>query len=341
MNTKTNERIMYDGLKQVDGLVFRHFAGEADHQIRLDIANACKEVNGFDWIITLEDIKNDELWSANYDIDQQLIYVELDGEPIGYFGWNWQEELNGTMVFWPWGNLVPAHWGKGIEEIMLQFTEEQCRLAASGMPEEQKKIFRTWRKNKATDIIAFLQQHGYRPERFFFEMSRPIEKEIPDCPLPEGIEIRPVEPSHYRAIWDADQEAFHDHWGYAEPTEQMFEAWQKERHFRPQYWKVAWEGDQVCGMVRNYFDEEENKQNNRQRGWTEEISVRRPWRGKGLAKALIAESIRMFRDMGMEETALGVDSDNPNGALKLYETMGYEVDEDKKSMILFKALESA
>ena len=333
-----NIYIDYKPLDTIPGLAFRHFAGENDHVIRLDISNVCKEVNGFDWIITLDDIKNDELWSANYDIHQQLIYVELDGEPIGYFGWNWQEEQDGTMVFWPFGNLLPEHWGNDIEELMLRFTEEQCCSVAEGMPTEQRKIFRTWRKNKAKDIVAFFKQHGYQPERFFFEMRRPIEKEIPECPLPDGVEIRPVEPGHYRAIWDAEQEAFRDHWGYAEPTEQMFEAWQKQRLFRPEYWKVAWEDDQVCGMVLNFFDEEENKEYNRQRGWTEEISVRRPWRGKGLAKALIAESIRMFRDMGMEETALGVDSDNPNGALRLYENMGYEVEEGKKSMMLSKPL---
>jgi len=333
-----NKCVDYKPLATIPGLAFRHFAGENDHLIRLDISNACKEVNGFDHIITLDDIKNDELWSANYDIHQQLIYVELDGETIGYFGWNWQEEQDGTMVFWPFGNLLPDHWGKGIEELMLLFAEEQCRSAAANMPAEQKKIFRTWRKNKAKDIVAFFKKHGYQPERFFFEMNRPIEKEISECPLPEGVEIRPVEPTHFRAIWDAEQEAFRDHWGYAQPTEQMYEAWQKQRLFRPEYWKVAWEDDQVCGMVLNFFDEEENKEYNRQRGWTEEISVRRPWRGKGLAKALIAESIRMFRDMGMEETALGVDSDNPNGALKLYENMGYAVEEDKKSMILSKPL---
>ncbi|NSW50993.1 MAG: GNAT family N-acetyltransferase [Anaerolineae bacterium] len=330
--------ITWPPLQQVPGLAFRHFNGEPDHLVRLDIANACKKVNGLDWIITLDSIKNDELWSVNYDINQQLLYVELDGEPVGYFGWNWQEELSGAVIFWPWGNLVPSAWGNGIEDLMLQYAEEQCRKAADGMPADQQKLFRTWRKLKAREIVQFLQEHGYQPERYFFEMVRPIDKAIPECRLPEGLEIREVKPEHYRAIWDADQEAFHDHWGYAEPTEEMFEAWQKERLFRPQYWNVAWEGDQVCGMVRNFFDELENDEYNRKRGWTEEISVRRPWRGKGLAKALIAESIRMFRDMGMEETALGVDSENPNGALKLYESMGYEVEEDKKSVMLHKSL---
>jgi len=337
MNTET-KTIEWTPLQSIPGLTFRHFNGEADHLIRLDISNACKEVNGFEWIITLEGIKNDELWSTNYDINQQLIYVELEGKAVGYFGWNWQEEMSGTVIFWPFGNLLPTVWGKGIEELIFQFVEEKCQQIAVTMPADKRKIYRTWRKTKAKDIIAFFESHGYQPERYFNEMTRPIAKEIPACSLPEGLEIRPALPEHYRAIWDADQEAFHDHWGYAETTEEMFEAWQKERLFRPEYWKIAWEGDQICGMVRNYFDEQENEEYHRKRGWTEEISVRRPWRGKGVAKALIAESIRMFREMGMEETALGVDADNPNGALQLYKSMGYEVEEDKKSMMLYKPL---
>ena len=34
----------------------------------------------------------------------------------------------------------------------------------------------------------------------------------------------------------------------------------------------------------------------------------------------------MFVEMGMQETALGVDTQNPNGALRLYESVGYQVD---------------
>ena len=52
----------------------------------------------------------------------------------------------------------------------------------------------------------------------------------------------------------------------------------------------------------------------------------RVMRRRGLAKALIAESIQMFRDMNFDDTALGVDTNNPNGALKLYENMGYQLD---------------
>jgi len=60
--------------------------------------------------------------------------------------------------------------------------------------------------------------------------------------------------------------------------------------------------------------------------------VQRPWREKGIAKALIAQSIEMFRDMGMTETALGVHTTNPMGAFRLYEHMGYRVTALRRDM---------
>ncbi len=63
--------------------------------------------------------------------------------------------------------------------------------------------------------------------------------------------------------------------------------------------------------------------NNQKRGWTDPICVRRPWRGQGLARALIMRSLRLLQEQGMLEACLGVDTHNPNGALQLYETCGY------------------
>ena len=72
--------------------------------------------------------------------------------------------------------------------------------------------------------------------------------------------------------------------------------------------------------------EEENKEYNRLRGWTENISVRKPWRRQGLARALLTRSMQMFKDMGMDHAALGVDTQNTNGALNLYESVGFVVE---------------
>jgi mycothiol synthase len=79
-------------------------------------------------------------------------------------------------------------------------------------------------------------------------------------------------------------------------------------------------------MVLSRLDEAQNERYGRQRGYTQDVFVRRLWRRRGLARSLLVQSIQMFREMGMKETALGVDIQNPSGALHLYESLGYRPD---------------
>ena len=150
--------------------------------------------------------------------------------------------------------------------------------------------------------------------------------DIPEHLLPEGIEIRQVQDNQVTSIWKAGVEAFRDHWNFSENewSIENLKSWQEDPIYNPSLWKVAWEGDQVAGMVLNFINEKENKEYNRKRGYTEMICVRRPWRRIGLARVLITESLKMHKSLGMTETAHSVDAENPHGALGLYKSMGYE-----------------
>ena len=67
--------------------------------------------------------------------------------------------------------------------------------------------------------IALLESAGYSPIRYEFEMKRDLSEPFPEAPMPAGLEVRPVKDEHLRAIWEADNEAFRDHWGYVPGTE--------------------------------------------------------------------------------------------------------------------------
>ena len=139
------------------------------------------------------------------------------------------------------------------------------------------------------------------------------------------LEVRPAKPKHYRPIWEAAKEAFRDSWQYSEDwfSDEAYESWQQHPTFQPELWQIAWDGNQVAGMVQSFIHREENEEYNRKRGYTEDICVRLPWRRQGLARALIARSFGILKEQGMEEAALGVDTQNQNGALQLYESMGF------------------
>jgi len=206
---------------------------------------------------------------------------------------------------------------------MLRYNEQRLREIAAKHKNGVPRYFESFASDTEVASEALLLSEDFKAVRFGFEMVRPLSKPIADKPLPEGLEVRPVAPEQYRAVWDANQEAFQDHWGYSPAKEEDYERWLNESIFQPDLWQVAWDGNQVAGMVLDFVAEAENAEYNRKRGYTEFICVRRPWRKQGVATALITRSMKMFKEMGMTEAALGVDTQNLSGALRLYESLGF------------------
>jgi len=324
INMVQDEAIEVPGAPEMPGLRFRRFRGESDFPAMVGVFNASRAADGLDEVRTVEQMAQGYANLKNSDPYQDLVLIEVDGQVVGYKRIEWWAELDGTHIYSHFGFMLPQVQGKGIGKALIRHSEARLREIAAGHPREKAPLFDTWTVDRQTGLIELLKSEGYEPVRYGYDMVRPDLENIPDMPLPEGIEARPVKPEQYRAIWEAEVEAFKDHWGEAEVEEKDFTRWQNDPMFQPHLWQVAWDGDQVVGMVRNFVNEEENTQFGRKRGYTEYISVRRPWRKRGVARALIARSFKLHKELGMEEAALGVDAQNPNGALQLYESMGFQ-----------------
>jgi ribosomal protein S18 acetylase RimI-like enzyme len=223
------------------------------------------------------------------------------------------------------GAVLPEHRGRGIGTALLRTTQARLAEEAAADPRPGPRELRTWALETDNADRALITAEGYVPIRFGFEMRRPITGILPEHPLPTGIEMRPVTPDQHRAIFDADVEAFEDHWGHRTPGEGDFAAMFDHPETDTSLWCVAWDGDQVAGSVMNSIFVAENEALGIRRGWLEHVSVRRPWRGRGVAKALCTASFQVLRAQGMDEAWLGVDGANPTGALGLYEGLGFLV----------------
>ena len=219
----------------------------------------------------------------------------------------------------------PEHRHQGIGTALHLATRERLAAEASADPREGERSFRSWALDIERSDQALLADQGYLPIRFGFEMRRYLTGELPVHPLPAGLELRPVTADQHRAIFDADNEAFRDHWGHREQDEGDFHARYDHPETDTSLWCVAWDGDEVAGSVMNGIFSDENEKLGVKRGWLEHVSVRRGWRGRGLAKALCAASFAVLRERGIEEAWLGVDASNPTGALRLYEGLGFGV----------------
>ncbi len=172
-------------------------------------------------------------------------------------------------------------------------------------------------------FAALIRSAGYEPTRHFFEMLKGDLETIGEVVMPSGLELRPVVKADMRRVFDAEAEAFRDHWGRRDWSDQIFAELQSDPDLDLDLWRVAWDGDEVAGVVTNFIIADENAALGLKRGWLDHVSVRRPWRRRGLASALILSACIALRERGMIEAALGVDSESPTGALGLYERLGF------------------
>jgi len=318
------KEIQLKNAPEIPGLQFRKFAGEADYPLMLDILNAASKADRSDDVYTLDGIRNDYAHLTNCDPTQDMIFAQVDGEAIAYARVYWyQEEDPNDRIYSLLLNIRPLWRNQDIEEAMIHWCEQRLFTTAETHPQDSKRFLQTYSTDKKIFFNQIVERLGYKIARYGFGMSRPLEH-IPQANLPEEVEVRPVDEKDIRKIWDASIEAFRDHWGFAEPTEEDFDGYQKSKYFQPELWQVAWHGDTVVGSVLNYIDHDYNQKFNRKRGWTEEITTHRDWRNKGIASGLIVRSMHMHKAQGMTEVALGVDTENPTGALHVYQKLGYQ-----------------
>ena len=207
----------------------------------------------------------------------------------------------------------------GIETLTRRQAAEQART--DGM----QHVLTTFFEPDIPGAEAFATAAGFRPHTYGFQMRRPLDEPIADAPLPDGLEVRPVAPDQHRAIWDADVEAFRDHAEPVERDESDFQSWFSKSNLDTSLWHVAWAGEEVAGSVMAFIWPDENASLGVRRGWLEHVSVRRPWRRRGLASALITDALRMLKAGGFEDAMLGVHGENPTGAVALYERLGFRV----------------
>ena len=292
----------------IPGLTFRSFRGEADYPRMVAILDACNAADDLEYINSVAETAKVFAHLRNCDPLRDLLFAQVYGEAVAFSRVWWLAEGTGERLYISLGFVHPDWRRRGLGAAMLGWDENRLRAIAREHPAEGARFFRVWATDHEYGASALFAHAGYVPVRHYVEMIRPIDAPLPDAPLPAGFEVRPAQPGHIRAIWEAMQEARQDHWGYVPPSEQDYVRWTQDRLFAPELWQVAWArapegtagGDEVAGMVLNRLDEEQNTRYRRRRGYSQGVFVRRAWRRRGLARSLLSRSIKMIRDMGME-----------------------------------------
>lgn len=322
--------MLHIDLSELSGFTARPYAGPEDHPAMTLLLNRWNEAIGFDSRTTTEQVDTSYAHLNNCDPAHDMVMVDApDSSLAGYIRVEWADVPGEPTRYWVVPHIDPAARTTSLWDALAEAAIDRSLTIAADHDAPNGKVLEGFSdKNKEPDVCAAYEHFGFHVATFGADMSRSLNGELPSRALPEGLEIRPVTEDQLRQIWEADQEAFRDHWGWSEPTENDYQRFLQDPHRDISLWRVAWDGNEVAGQVKSFINHAENEELGRKRGWTEYISTGRRWRKQGVASALICESFRALRDAGMTEAALGVHAENPNGAFRLYESLGFEVESE-------------
>jgi len=307
----------------IPGLRFRHFAGPGDIPGMVEVNMSVRLTNGVEEGVDVAGMTHQYANLTNCDPSRDILVIELDGRIVGYARADWDDPNDGSRAYHLTCLIDPDVLGRGIGTAVLAWGEDRLRTIAAGHVTEAPRWFEQETWDREASAGELLRSHGYEPVRTFHVMVRPTLDDLPAPAAPDGFEIGAMRPGDLRPVWDAELKALADHWGAFDSSEDGFAAFATDPHLEPELLVVAYAGDEVAGAVRNVINDDENERYERRRGTLDSVFVRRPYRRRGLASAMIALSLSRLRDRGMTSAMLGVDADNAQNALDLYERCGF------------------
>ena len=327
-----SDTILIPEAPPIESLRFRHYRGQVDHPAMAELNTASRAANGMVEVTTTESIDVGYAHPVNCDLTRDFVAAELDGRLVGYGRNYWVDRNDGTRSFDSLCHLDPTVRGRGIGSAMFAWQRRRIAEIHGAMPDDRRSVATAYIYGQDLAGRAMVEAASFKVVRRFAQLVRPDLEAIVEVPMPNGFEVRAVDPNDgatIRRVWEAGAEAFADHWGESadEWSDDQYAGFLESPETAPELWQVAFHGDEVAGHILNYLGPIEP--DGTRTGWTEAIAVRRAYRRRGVARALLARSLQTVRDAGATRAALGVDTENVNHALDLYEGLGFRVIADE------------
>jgi ribosomal protein S18 acetylase RimI-like enzyme len=320
--------ILTPTIQEKEDFVWRSLGREDLH----DVWSLFQEANtkqDADITDTLQDLERqyDDPWS-NPVTDSRIVRT-IRGKLVAFarIFVNPQPEKENVAHLWCTVSLEASE--QGLQQECLDWMQERAteRLAEAANTDEASALPRVLRTDfPETDkqSIALYRANGFEPVRTFFKMERNLSEPIPEAPLPDGLTFRTYSPELDEAMLDAFNESFSDHWGHETVTPNDWHQFIIDySDVRKDLTLAVMDGDEVVALCVNRVKNADSKDPGGPLGWVGSVGTKRAYRKRGIASALIAESMRRFRAEGLRNAGLGVDSENPTGALGLYERLGF------------------
>ncbi|MBA2287835.1 MAG: GNAT family N-acetyltransferase [Ktedonobacteraceae bacterium] len=243
------------------------------------------------------------------------VVLSPEGRIVGYAD---IEDTAHARIF-SFVRVHPEYRGRGISTYLLGQVEQRAREHIPLARPEVRVTLSVQCSHANAAAGPLLARAGFTRERHHWGMEITMD-EPPRAPQwPEGITVRTFALGQdERTTFNGTEDAFRDHWGYMPWN---YEQWEhstiKREDFDPTLWFLAFAGNELAGCSLCEY--------NMTMGWVHQLAVRRPWRRKGLAMALLLHSFAEFYRRGTRAVGLGVDAQSLTGATRLYERAGMHI----------------
>jgi mycothiol synthase len=218
------------------------------------------------------------------------------------------------------GGVLPEARGHGIGRTLLGWQLGRAEQIHAAIAADSPWGAHADVSQNDASALALMARFGLAPVRYSFDMVASTTN-VGDRPAPEGVTITPYQADQSHVVYEAHMDAFADHWGF---QHRPFEAWSTltvdSAVFNPALSLVATEGTEVAGYLLAYDDAIADQI------YIGQVGVRRPWRRRGLAAAMLAHLLRGAAAAGRATAALDVDAANPTGAVGVYERVGFQTE---------------
>jgi mycothiol synthase len=285
-------------------------------------------------IADLINVADDHDYGA-HDVTVEDMLEELEGTDLEHDAWLVERgtqlvalaaiQVRAGVRFTTTIYVHPDARRQGIGSDLVDLVEERSAALVEPAPADAQLTIVGWVNGESDEAVDWAQKRGYEPVRNFLRMQVDFDG-APAAPAwPEGIRLRTYREDDARALFDASEEAFSDHWGH---LPMAFDEWvrrTKRADFDPSLWFVAMDGDEIAAMSLCSLMPDDG-------GWVSTLGVRRAWRQRGIARAILLHSLGEFWGRGRRWVALGVDAQSLTGATRLYESVGMRVRERHTQM---------
>lgn len=222
------------------------------------------------------------------------------------------------------GAVHPDYRGMGIGRRLLEAGLERSTSLLQSSGNDLPKYIRVDSSHINTSAIRLFARFALEPIRYFAEVRADLRQPTPAARPTSGFRVVPWDLTRNEEARSVKNAAFMDHWG-STPTTPEWWATQTSGFGSRSDWSffAVDDAERIIGHLITHRFENDDELLGAKHAVVDNIGTLAAWRGRGVASQLLRSALARYRAEGMDYAALGVDSDNPTGAFRLYESLGF------------------